>query len=119
MMTIVTGILIVLYCLCQLLDIDMFVKKFQGSMIEGTIDAFVFIGIVIWLVIQFFMQSAFVNIIPFIPMMFNFNTKSPRREKILHIVILVSIIITVSFVLLNKMYFDYNFWILRINNITI
>ena len=114
-MTIITGILIILYCLYQLLDVDMFVKKFHGSMIEGTIDAFVFIGIVVWLVIQFFMQSAFVNILPFIPMMFNFNIKSPRKEKILNIIILVSIVVTVSFDLLNEMYFNYNFWTLNIN----
>jgi hypothetical protein len=118
-MTVVTGILIVLYCLYQLIDIDMFIKKFHGAMIEGTIDAFVFVGIIIWLVIQFFMQSAFVNIIPFIPMMFNFNIKSPRRLRILNISILVSIVVTVSFVLLNKMYFGLNFWTFEMNNITI
>ena len=112
-MTIVTGILIVLYCLYQLLDVDMFVKKFHGATIEGTIDAFVFIGIVVWLVIQFFMQSAFVNIIPFIPMMFNFNIKSPRRERLFNVSILVSIIVVVSFDLLNKMYFNLNFWTLN------
>jgi len=113
MITITTGILIVLYCLYQLLDIDMFIKKFHGSMIEGTIDAFVFIGIIIWLVIQFFMQSAIISLIPFIPMLFNFNTKSPRRLRILNISILVSIVVTVSFVLLNKMYFGFNFWTLN------
>ena len=118
-MTVIIGILIILYCLYQLIDVDMFMKKFHGAMLEGTIDAFVFVGIVIWLVIQFFMQSAFVNLIPFIPMMFNFNTKSPRKEKVLHIAILVSIIVTVSFVLLNKMYFGMNFWTLEMNNIII
>jgi len=118
-MTIVTGILIVLYCLYQLLDIDMFIKKFHGATMEGTIDAFVFIGIVVWLVIQFFMQSAFINLLPFIPMLFNFNIKSPRRKRILNIAILVSVVVTVSFVLLNKMYFNYNFWTLNFNNVCI
>ena len=109
---IVTGILIVLYCLYQLLDIDMFIKKFHGATMEGTIDAFVFIGIVVWLVIQFFSQSAFIALIPMVFMLFN-DSISPWRKRLLNITILITLIVTVSFIVLNKMYFHFNFWTLQ------
>jgi len=111
-MTVITGILIVLYCLYQLLDIDMFIKKFHGAMLEGTIDAFVFIGIIIWLVVQFFLQSAFIALIPMVFMLFH-DSISPWRRKLLNIVILISLITIVSFIVLNKMYFHFNFWTLN------
>jgi len=109
MITIVTGILIVLYCLYQLLDIDMFIKKFHGALLEGTIDAFVFISIIIWLVVQFFLQSAFIALIPIVFMLFH-ESISPWKKKALNISILISLIATVSFIVLNKMYFNLNFW---------
>ena len=109
MIIVVIGILIVLYCLYQLIDIDMFMKKFHGAMLEGTIDAFVFVSIIIWLVVQFFMQSAFIALIPFIFMLFN-ESISPWKKKALNIAILVSLVLSVSFIVLNKMYFHFNFW---------
>ncbi len=108
-MTVITGILIVLYCLYQLIDVDMFMKKFHGALLEGTIDAFVFISIIIWLIVQFFLQSAFIALIPMIFMLFH-DSISPWRKKLLNITILISIILTVSFIVLNKMYFHLNFW---------
>lgn len=108
-MTVITGILIVLYCLYQLIDVDMFMKKFHGALLEGTIDAFVFISIIIWLIVQFFLQSAFIALIPMIFMLFH-DSISPWRKKLLNITILISIILTVSFIVLNKMYFNLNFW---------
>lgn len=113
MITIITGILIVLYCLYQLLDIDMFIKKFHGAELENTIDSFVFLGIIIWLIVQFFMQSAIISLIPFITMLFKINNKSLRKQKQLHAIVLLTIIVVVSFILLNKMYFNFNFWTLN------
>lgn len=108
--TIFIGIAIVIYCLYNLIDIDMFVHKFHGANIERTIDAFAIIGITIWLIVQFFMQSGIIAIIPMVFLFATTDNKSKRREINQHRALLLTIILVVSFIILNKYFMNINFW---------
>lgn len=106
----ITGILIVIYCLYQMIDIDMFVKKFAGIRLDNTIDAFVLVATIIWLVVQFFFQSGPIALIPLVFGFINPFCKSERKTFFLHRLILIVIILDVSFIVLNKLWFNINFW---------
>jgi hypothetical protein len=109
MITVITGIIIIIYCLFNLLYIDSFMSKFQSEL-EGITDAFMFLSVCIWLVIEFFYQSGIICAIPFVPMAFNVPKHLEYRKKNFYIIILTTILIVTSFVILNKLWFNFNFW---------
>ena len=111
MITIISGILIIVYCLYSLLYLDNLISKFNSKVSDTVMNSFMFLFIVIWLIIEFFFQSGIICLIPFIPMAFKSPTK--KNERLFYTILLSSVIITTSFVILNKLWFNFNFWTLK------
>jgi hypothetical protein len=108
--TVFLGIFIILYCSYNLLDINMFVKKFHGAHLESTIDAFAIVGIGVWLIVEFFLKSGPVTLLPMFFLLFKFDSISERKSFMMHRLLLWTINLTTAFIILNYLYFNLNFW---------
>lgn len=111
MITAISGILIIIYCLYSLLYLEDLISKFNSKISDTVINSFMFLFIVIWFIVEFFSQSGIICLIPFIPMAFKSPTK--KNERLFYTILLSSVIITTSFVILNKLWFNFNFWTLK------
>jgi hypothetical protein len=112
-LTFIIGIIIIFYCLINLLDINMFINKFHGAKIAPTIDSYVIISSFIWFIIQSFMCSGPIviltlSIITFIET-YEINI-SRRKQRMLMRFILISIVLLISFIILNEVYLNFNIW---------
>ena len=108
--TVILGILIILYCSYNLIEIDMFIKKFHGAKLESTIDAFAIIGIAVWLLVHFFIQSGPIALFPMFFLLLKFDNISERKTRAAHKALLWTINLTTAFIILNLLYFNLNFW---------
>ncbi len=112
--TLIIGTAILYYCLVNLLDIDMFIKKFHGAKLAPTVDAIVIIGSLLWFIVQSFLYSGIIVIITLSTIVFvetsYMNNLSMRNKRNRIRFMLISIILLTSFIILNELYIQFNFW---------
>ena len=112
--TFLIGIAIIFYCVVNLLDIDMFVKKFHGAKLTPTVDAIVIVGSLLWFIVQSFFYSGPIVVLVLSTIVFvetSYIHNLSMRKKCNRIkFMLISIILLTSFIILNELYIHFNFW---------
>lgn len=109
-MSTVIGCLIILYYIYILTDIDDFILDLQTDGINRFNSIGLFVTF-LWLIYEFFGKSGPIALIPFA---FGLLIKPYRKTlfwtRIIHIIVFVIIILTVSFIIINDNYLYFNFW---------
>jgi hypothetical protein len=110
MLTIIPGILIIIYCMYNMIDIDMFYKKFQTIEVENSIDTFIMFGIIIWLIIHVFSHAGLISLLPCLALFINTGYNSEYKRRFFHRLLLLLILIPTLFIIINKLFIHFNFW---------
>jgi len=110
-MLIFLAVLIILYSLYIIIDTkDAIIRYYSDYETLHFFDVFAIILIIVWTIVQFFLMTGPIVLIPIVLGLFNLKRKSMKRARLLLRLFYTLVIITTSFVVLNIMYFNLNFW---------
>jgi len=107
--TLITSLLIIIYCLYTVFDIDSTLDRYYKSSLD-IIDILAIAVILFWTIIEFFLSAGPVVLIPFIMMLFNLNHPKKIIARINHYIFFSLLALVATFILFNELTFNLNFW---------